>query len=371
MCNGSFARSGSQRQDSRMRGVATSLICFLTIGVMGCGDNAPAEPDAAVVQPDAAEPDAASPDAQPPVECPAPAAGAIGGACRASSECDSALGTGDGLCLDEAVVNGVTNWPAVGYCTRTCSETSPCPAGASCLDVGGGFLACLPDCCEQETCFDGMLCQDNLIGSPLPDALACVPGNAAAADGDPCTDFGDCNRSSVCRPDPLVFPGGLCATINCTVGDDSTCSGGRCLDLDQGGPGGGVCFKSCDSSADCRQAEGYYCRDDTAMGFGKYCTHAEAGDTCIADSDCGIAPWTCRTSAQSFPGGYCTVEACPTPGTGAGCPQGSAVSVCHQPATGPNFCARSCQNNPSICRAGYTCTQIPSGAGMVGVCLPT
>jgi hypothetical protein len=300
-----------------------------------------------------------------PIVCEAPAVGAVGGNCVLQSDCDTAPGASDGICLNDQFPPPATKWPAAGYCTRTCSTLAPCPTGSTCLDLSTptipNFFACLPDCCEQQTCYGGTLCQETVQGEPLH-ALACIPGDASGEDGEACSTFADCNEGSICRDDPFVSPGGFCTTVRCTLGSDATtCAGGRCVDPDGVGGDSPLCFPDCEDDTDCRASEGYHCFDGTALGQGKFCTHAEVGDACSDAAGCGVDPWACPGAGDGLPGGYCTIENCPTPGTTSGCP---IFSICFDPGPAVNYCAAFCDTgDPTSCRTGYTCAQVPVQAG--------
>ena len=337
-----------------------------------CGDNI--KPGSSV---DAADPDA-SVDAIPlDANCPARAQGLVGGPCTMDSQCDSATGAGDGICLTASL--GGIGWPAIGYCVTDydgCTMDSECGSGNVCVtinDPDGAFRACMPACGTGEcACANGQACSNNLSGSAM-DKMACIPANPASVDGAPCTGFGECDINSICRNDPAEFPGGQCVQIGCTVGNDATCTSGG--DGHCTMPGfvsvGTGCVDRCNVDADCRVAEGYKCFD-AGGATGKYCRHPQTGDVCTTDTDCGDANvWNCRTGA-GFPGGYCTPQAACNPVTGGGCAAGS--SVCYDPTGGDAsdaYCVDRCSGaGQGTCRASYTCTQVPNpGGGTIGGCL--
>jgi len=337
-------------------------------GACGDDDGSSGNEDAAVVA-DAADvadatpvADAGIPDA---MNCPAPAAGQVGGTCTMDSDC---TGTNP-ICVDEE-----EQFPSEGFCTFACTLDAECGAGASCVDIieggGGAFAAlnqhgggppdkiCLPDCCAGDRCSDGQLCL-SVLASQIPlEKNACVPGNGNASDHDACESFGDCNEESVCITGP-ESPGGMCAQFNCIVGDNSTCEHGTnslCVGGGVGGPG--ACFKQCTADSECRMAEGYQCLSIGALSI---CTHVGFGAACTATSDCGVAPWTCDTGQ---PGGYCT-----TPCDAAGGPsdQCGEDAICIDPDANPtndnDYCADTC-TGPGTCRPNYTC----NGGG---VCVPS
>lgn len=363
-------------------GIAEGPIDALCPDNASCIDDAPLGPDAPAIDaagPDATEPDAGEPDAN---ACPAPAFGEIGGACEINADCTSA--GFQGLC-QKAQPGAPFQWPEEGFCFRKCTINADCGPDAFCTDLSGNQARalglsggeperyCFPKCCEGDTCPADRVCGDAVFGFITLEANACFPGQPDAVDGDACETFGDCNVSSSCRTDPVEEPTGACMTLGCTVGDDSTCApggDGHCIDdVIPGQPFGlPMCVDTCESDDDCRIADGYFCRDETAAGLGKFCWHAQIGDACADDADCGGAPMVCDTTQ---PGGYCTV-AC-TAGADD-CPDND---VCVDPGGGASpYCADICNpddpsdpndsSDPVPCRDGYACT--PSGDD--SVCLP-
>jgi hypothetical protein len=338
--------------------------------LLGCGDNDTSGDVDAAPQPDAEVP----PDAGPPPDafvCAAFDPGAPGGTCAAHAECDSAAGAGDGTCLDETFIG--SGFPAEGYCTidngagDVCTTDADCGDRGQCIDTDG-YRWCLPVCCDGSSCPDGQACFDTFQGFAL-DKPSCVPGDATAADGDPCGGIFDCNESSICRTS-VEFPGGQCWGLGCTVGDDSTCAGGgHCIAVADYPTDGNLCVDPCTADTDCRMAEGYACfdPDGDAGDAQNYCRHPQAGDACTEAADCSGGSWTCQTGAD-FPGGHCTTTGCPTPGSTAGC---GLNGVCYDdPALTPNHCISRC---PTIgvttgCRTGYTCADV--GAVTGGGCVP-
>jgi hypothetical protein len=305
------------------------------------------------------------------VACAAPAAGEIGGPCVNDTECDSAPAAGDGLCLRGAI--GARVWPAVGYCTNkvgVCVEDVDCGAGNVCATLQGASL-CLRACAVADcVCPGDQLCA-NTLGSDALDKDACLPGDAAAVDGDPCASFGDCSEGSACLVDgDLEYPGGQCMQVGCTLGNDATCTHGtdsKCVDPGLL-PSVTGCVDGCAIDADCRIAEGYRCVD-AGGPTGRFCRHPQVGDACAAVADCGPdVTWSCLIGA-SFLGGMCTLDgACPTAGSSTGCTSGS--SVCTDPAAGSNHCVDACPGpleTRSTCRMTYRCRDVdPGGTTVLG-----
>lgn len=373
-----------------MRHLLACAAFLVLVPVAGCGDNRKVDELDSSVDPDAQVGDATDPDATPidaPVaidaSCPIRATGMVGGGCTTDAQCDSAAsGPGDGFCLRGQ--QGSVFWPAAGFCVNqidTCTATS-CGAGNQCTTIDdplGAFRACLPACGASPcTCSDGQICATGFSGSMLgAGQMACLPGNAAAIDGSACTGFGECAQDSLCQSDPLEFPGGMCGTLGCTVGNDATCAtggDGHCVNLGlitSGFNSGTLCVDRCATANDCRTTDGYRCVNGGAT-IGNYCRHTQIGDACTLVTECGdAATWRC---SLVLPGGSCTpAAACPTPGSSAGCAPFS--SVCWQgllPAPADNECVDRCggpANTQGGCRTGLTCRDVDPGAGTILGCV--
>jgi hypothetical protein len=343
--------------------------------VVACGDNwAPhGASDARPV--DAPPPDGLPPDAS---VCAPFDDGAPGGACATHVDCDTAAG-GDGTCYVGAL--GPSVFAPEGYCTvddgtgTVCEADGDCPSGSLCVtDTTYDYKFCAPACCAAETCPANQACWDSFNGFPL-DRKACVPGNAEARDGDPCTGFYECHEYSQCLAD-FEYPGGSCQRYGCTPGDDSTCNGGVCIIDDEQPPFDlAICMPGCTSDADCRQVEGYRCYDPDPVSTTNptYCRHPHVGDACATPEDCGGGTWECRTGLL-FPNGYCTQSGCPTPGSTTQCTPGSICA--DHPDEADHYCADRCPGpagTQSTCRRDYLC-QETSPAPEPGVntlgCLP-
>lgn len=369
-----------------MRTLALALALSCVAVLSSCGDNlSPDNTDASTIDTaviDVSVIDTAidSPidtpiDVSVDANCPARTPGTIGGACINDANCDSGAATGDGICLRGLL--GTVTWPAQGYCINrydACNDDQQCGAGNLCAtisDPGGDFRACLPACGTGPcACSNGQICAGSFSGSVLQGGdMACFPGNNAATDGDACVGFGECQQDSLCLTDALEYPGGQCATIGCTIGNDSTCAtggDGHCVDLSSITAGlnqGAVCVDRCIGDTDCRQADGYRCFDGGGS-VGRFCRHPQAGDACGTDADCGNPNlWDCKTGL-TFPGGMCTpTTGCPTPGSGQGCSPTS--SICYDsvlPAvSSDNVCANRCGGpigTQGGCRAGYVCRDV-------------
>jgi hypothetical protein len=196
---------------------------------------------------------------------------------------------------------------------------------------------------------------------------ACVPGDRDARNGDPCFGFADCTAGSICLLDSSEYPGGQCAQLACTLGDDGTCTaGGHCTEpeLLATEP---VCVDSCTSGADCREAEGYRCFDG-GTSAGRYCRHPKVGDACSTADDCGGSPsWRCLTG-PAYPGGSCTLGLTCNATNSSGCR--TASNVCHDPPGDdrPHCVDRCTGSGQSTCRTGYAC--VPTGPLFNGCVAP-
>ena len=300
-------------------------------------------------------------------ECPAPVE--LGAACAEDTECDSAEGAGDGLCARGAFRG--QSWPDTGFCTRTCdpeAEEPTCGADAFCAAQEGFDPLCLPLCCEGGACAAGLACSARLFGEDELTSSACLPGDPSAGDGAACAGFADCAGNSQCEADQSGTTG-VCGTVGCTVGDDSTCAAagdGVCVDLDGDGAEPPRCVDPCETDEDCDTADGQRCHDSGDEEIGMYCRHSEIGDPCESGAACGQDPWLCKTEADdAWPGGYCSIPC------GGGCPDGT---VCNDNVLGDGepFCVEACTGALDPCgRDGYTCQDVNASGGIELGCAPT
>ncbi len=333
----------------------------LMLALTACGDDIHGGPV------DAAAPDAMTmPDAN---ACPARMTGEVGGPCATNPQCAAT----NGLCLVGTL--GPSTYPPEGFCIldngsgTVCTTDADCGAGNVCANdlTFGPYHICLPACtCTNNACPPHQECAMAFNGDQI-DKMGCVPGTAGAKDGDPCAGFYDCDEFSICNND-LEYPGGQCARAGCTVGMDSTCHGGHCINVDDPPVAGTECVDTCNSDTDCRQSEGYKCFDPGG-GEPKYCRHPQVGDACTSAADCGGGVWTCMTGA-AFPNGYCTTTGCATPGSSDGC---SSQSVCYDdPLQTANYCVDRCRiGMAGDCRTGYQCIDTdPSPGTTTPGCVP-
>ena len=285
--------------------------------------------------------------------------GQVGGPCEDDADC----GGMGAVCLDED-----DGYRPGGFCTRPCLTDTECGPANQCASLvavadveparDGGVAPprlCMPRCCDEARCAPGFLCHDIFAGFFELGRVACIPGDPDSRDGDACTGAYECNASSICLAG-VDAPGGVCVTIDCTPGDDSTCApGGDAVCGEPPGFARTACADTCLLDADCRVAEGYRCHPTSRL-----CFHPRTGDACAVDADCGVSPRRCEP-APAFPGGYCSM---PCASTEDDC---GSDHLCHVPGGGaPPFCVRACEPDGDDCRAGYVCTPILGG----NACLP-
>ncbi|HUS67196.1 MAG TPA: hypothetical protein VMZ28_21810, partial [Kofleriaceae bacterium] len=193
------------------------------------------------------------------------------------------------------------------------------------------------------------------------------PADLLPTDGDLCASPDDCAAGSLCDPDQSETSG-TCSTTGCTVGDDSTCAAdgdGVCVDFDSMTGGDDPrCLDPCDEDGDC--AQGARC-DETGdpQVDGTFCRHAEVGEACDSDADCGSAPWRCITEdGDGWPGGTCTL-----PCTG-GCPTRTRCNDKFAPGDDEPFCVVRCTIAGDQCRADHACRDVGSALGAQLGCAP-
>ena len=242
----------------------------------------------------------------------------VGAPCGDASECGSPVS----LCQTEGVMaSGFPAWED-GYCTQECGPGKlECPAGAACVDFGGGVERCIKTCrlgtgdcrfgysCVRAadevnlcwpSCHADADCDDG-TGSYLCRTCdgTCVAKNAPAAQiGDPCTATAQCGIGQVC----LFLEGkelGICSQ--------------PCAHACTACPGGSTCHPF-------SNGELYCLRDCTAGSCpaGLQCGLLASGRGCIpgctANEECPVGS-TCSggqcTNPHAQDGGTCTL--CPDP----------------------------------------------------------
>jgi hypothetical protein len=272
--------------------------------------------------------------------------------------------------------------------SSTCSSTSCrgcCLHGAICVDpgrdaaCGSGGGACAP-------CDPGFSCQGN----------QCVSGGVGASCvlNQECGGIGDSSAFCKLATNPYGDPysGGYC-TRPCAFGND--CPGGSlCLGIWRSfGEYDTACWKTCRSSADCR--DGYLCRNIgfTTVGAcwlnplpmpdaGAPAPDGLIGSPCTSDDPCRnppsdgyCVPEQVNGNPTGHVGGECAAP-CDIDGD-AHCGQGG---TCVRFGTAVGFfsvCSRRCTNpgqGQSDCRAGYVCsstlTSSDGGVSPFGYCKP-
>ena len=172
----------------------------------------------------------------------------VGDACNTGGDCPPSW-----LCL------GLESGFPGGYCTRSCGfDTPPCPSAAYC---DGRLQLCLTRCNGMADCRSGYTCESRLAGGPTQ-FPTCVPSRSGAHIGDPCETLAQCTVGGYCvaevdNGEPSGFGGGYC-TDTCGGASTGTCPTGSFCGFSVGTRS---CVDACASDADCRQAQGYGCRE--------------------------------------------------------------------------------------------------------------
>jgi hypothetical protein len=166
--------------------------------------------------------------------------------------------------------------------------------------------------------------------------------------GDPCTKASDCNEGSVCL---TSLPNGYCSVKGCQSG--SCPSGSECFQFDSGDT---YCLKTCTSSSECREDEGYVCDSDNTCWASQQTGNSPIGGACGSDTDCKDSGAYCypqeyKGEPTGFTNGYCILFGCKT----GSCPEGSD---CFKVSSdGTTACLKTCEQ-ASECRQdeGYSCS---------------
>ena len=262
------------------------------------------------------------------------------GTCIADADCPNGQ-----VCKDDACVEGCSGDDDCAdgeYCTadqtceQGCRDSMECPSGQVCTD---GDCACTADSCpDGKVCLDTGNCGDPTDCSQVtcPDGEVCNPADLGCLPA--CTDA-TCMANEVCNPQT-----GLCEVSNCPGEDPTQCMGNAARPLWD--PIRCFCAE-CLSDADCD------------AGAGETCNAAGACFACVTACD-AATPNTCGqagTPAENQP--YCINDCCVECVGAADCQAGQLCldGFCGDP---PN-----CSVDPSVCPAGYTCTngqcQAPTG----------
>ncbi len=132
---------------------------------------------------------------QEPAAIGCPPLATVGTPCAVAIECGQ-----DGYCLTLP-----DQWPASGYCTRSCDSDADCEPGSFC-SAGQGL--CLVDCSSCDRCAEtDHSCVTSVSGGSFnASGWACLPANAGGAAGGSCTSFGDCHPAHSCKSGKCTAP---------------------------------------------------------------------------------------------------------------------------------------------------------------------
>lgn len=240
----------------------------------------------------------------------------VGAPCDGQSDC----GPPNAQCFaPESQPSGTLFWEG-GYCTQDCAPGQPpCPAGAECVDFGGGYARCLQSCrVGLSDCRPGYACADLSTGNAV-----CLPA---------------CGANSDCA-DPTHFDCRLCDGLCVPKQNPSGQVGDACQSNDSCGPGqtcepslGWQCSRQCSrgcavcpTGSSCNAtSRGLFClRDCTGPGTcpsGLRCADTETGKGCLP---------ACSTNNDCPVGQSCYAGECYSPVEDAGC-----GTLCNRPDAG-------------------------------------
>ncbi|MDE0882059.1 MAG: hypothetical protein OSB21_05645 [Myxococcota bacterium] len=218
---------------------------------------------------------------------------------------------------DEDCENGMICHPEFLRCIDNpadgCQSNNECQDGFACVrnlcrpeeaqPCGDGFPACEPDwlvcdeaigacmpqsCAGDQTCPDGMVCEEGIW---------CLPAEGPGPGG--CGNDADCPGDQVCRRDRCFDPSiGEACNDNNDCGEGLACRDGRCIPADA--PGGDRCREAsdCDQGQLCRRGQcedgggdGERCRNNDQCGNGfacvnNRCTAENGGGGCVNNDQC-------------------------------------------------------------------------------------
>jgi hypothetical protein len=317
-----------------------------------------------------------------------------GNFCAATCDYDPAIGGGTG-CDDGSVCGDQ------GLCVETCTTSSDCRAGLTCVfSESGRYCATAYGCSADSDCqqsFDegftpdpGSNCSSNLV----PDGNTCVFGctsDAQCPPGDdcvgenppngrglcapPCTPTGGCPPTYTCAQSAYADYDGHClpglATFPCA--SDVNCLVGACETNFAGEPD--MCTVACTTDADCA--------DYMQLGFAAFCQAAPetGGNACLLWGEaCGatfcplLDGHFCATAffgaiAPQLCGQFCDPAACPTPGAPTcNCPAGEACAL-GDGMGGTGLCASPCMTAADCAVPNFGCLRgvLPTDPGY---CVP-
>ncbi|MBI3184800.1 MAG: matrixin family metalloprotease [Myxococcales bacterium] len=261
----------------------------------------------------------------------------VGKPCTDNVQC----GSTNGVCFRQNVLpSGFPSWQD-GYCSQDCGSGQPqCPAGASCIDTGGGVLRCLKQCrIGYGDCRPGYSCVLPSTGG----SGVCVPS---------CHGDVDCNPPGVTSNQCRVCDGTCLLVQNPAgqVGDpcssSATCGTGQACGVFSNSTVG-ICTQSCARACTTCPA-GSTCHPVGLQGE-LYCLRNCTGPgTCPSGLQCGILP----TGTGCVPPCRSIVD-CPV---GTECVSGQ----CQKPTVDDAGCALCNPNND----AGRPTDGLPRDAGV-------
>lgn len=305
-------------------------------------------------------------------------------------------GTRDGGGHDGGRDSGMCEQPSCDCASdEVCVEVDGCPVCVACDPCAGCGTQCVAIDVTQQLCY----CEHSRIEGEVCDfpeecmrGLSCQDGacrREVAREGESCAARAcaaglDC-VDSVCRQ-PCVSSGECSAAYpDCEAGycrgssggEWEPCGSGSSCDVglecrDIGGTGFTLCFRPCNSDADCPSAEHTHCQDIEGDGLLECAPPSGCnfvyGTGCAPDRTCGIL-YIGMPEAE----GYCFfTRGTPQPAGGPcgeanGCEPGSACFSDGVSGT----CMRLCFTDESACLGGQTCNPvgIPYMAREVGVCM--
>jgi hypothetical protein len=210
----------------------------------------------------------------------------VGAACAGDGDCNG------GLCA--------TDLPG-GYCTQTACDTTPCPSGSVCFNIGGGESACFKSCTSPSECrvSEGYTCDAD--DTCYPDTTTPSDGGTTTTDGGGATGTGAvgaaCTAGNQCAGGGcLQLPGGYCTMMGCSSSRPCP-TGSTCFGI---GNSQTACFKNCTSPSECRESEGYTCDSDNTCYTGP-----SGGGPCSSTNPTGTCP-----SGQVCSNGMCQTFTC-------------------------------------------------------------
>lgn len=324
------------------------------------------------------------------------------GSYSGGTSCDACDGNGD--CNNGNCWNWGGQLDGYAYCMENCSNSSQCPDGFSCVNVGNPAVAqCYPDneYCTQagstialgDACYGHETCQSSFClvteqqaycskacssDSQCGAGFTCNSGYCFVAGtkgyGDSCDDDTEC-QSAFCV-DGIALGTGVCSEP-CGVNGGSCPPGSQCLQdvicVPPGGKPNGAsclypteCLSSYCESGKCSQPCGgglAACPSGTQCNAG-WCEGSALGGQCKGNADCG-SPLICLYPSASADFGSCGYDCQPLAGAAfSGCPEGfvcdwfwqswnSTIAGRCVPETGGAGVGESCVSTP--CEADLVC----------------